>query len=172
MLPAVSVLLIRRLESRDPFRNPNCIQRLAWPLVASLVIALLAAWADYQCANSARLAASHIKQKLGADSSTIWFEGHWGFQYYMEKLGGKAIDRTDLRFAQNDAIVVPLNNSYLFPLPAEYVEFKFQYESEASKRLTTMNGFSGAGYYSDGWGPLPFVFCRVPADEYIVFRVK
>ena len=175
MLPAVSVLLIRRLESRDSFCHPNGIRHPAWPLGASLVIALLAATADYQYANSARLAASHVKQELedlGANSTNIWFEGHWGFQYYMEQLGGTAIDRFGSRFAHNDVIVVPLDNTHLIALPAQHVEPKFQYESEAPKWLTTMNSASGAGYYSDSWGPLPYVFCRVPASEYIVLRVK
>jgi hypothetical protein len=35
-----------------------------------------------------------------------------------------------------------------------------------------MNGSAGAGYYSDGWGPLPFVFGPAPAEDYLVFRAK
>jgi len=174
MLPAVSVLMLRQLEARDSLHNRNYLPRLTWSLGISLVIALFVVWADYRSADAARLAASQIKQELDAVSTKTWFEGHWGFQYYMEKLGGKALAFKDpnQHLVPNEAIVVPLNNSYTFNLSPEHTEFKFKYETEGSKWLTTMNAFSGAGYYSDGWGPLPFAFYRVPADQYIVYRIK
>jgi 4-amino-4-deoxy-L-arabinose transferase-like glycosyltransferase len=172
MLPAVSLLLIRRLEARMLLRGPDVIRRLWAPLGASLVTALLVTQADCRLAGSARAAASTLKQELGKTSTTIWFEGHWGFQYYMEEFGGKALDKSNLRLSRGDAIVIPLNNSYLFPLPAERAEPWFTCKLEASKWLTIMSGSCGAGFYSDGWGPLPFVFCPAPPEEYLVFRVQ
>jgi hypothetical protein len=88
----------------------------------------------------------------------------------MEKLGAKALDRDDLHLSPNEVIVVPVENSCLFPLPGDQVAPWSEHEFTASKWLTTMG--AGAGYYSDGWGPLPFVFCSVPAEKYLVFRVK
>jgi 4-amino-4-deoxy-L-arabinose transferase-like glycosyltransferase len=172
MLPAASLLLIRRLETRKSIRGQDSIRRLYGPLAASLAVALLVAVADYRLANSARIAASVIKRDLSATSSAIRFEGHWGFQYYMEKLGAKALDTMDLHLSSNEVIVVPLGNSYLFPLPEDRVAFWFERRFQTLKWLTTMSLPSGAGYYSDGWGPIPFVFGRVPAEEYLVFRVR
>ena len=170
MIPAVSLLLIRRLEARDFFREWRSTRLLLGPLGVSLLIALLVARADYRLADSARTAASFMTQKLGVAPGAIWFEGHWGFQYYMEKLGAKALDRHDLHLSSNDLIVVPTHNSYLFPLPEDQVEPWSEHEFTASKWLSTMS--AGAGYYSDGWGPLPYVFCPAPAEQYVVFRVK
>jgi hypothetical protein len=133
---------------------------------------LLATAADCSVANSARVVAADLKRDLGATSRVIWFEGHWGFQYYMEELGARALDKNDQRFSPDDAIVVPLGNSYLFPLPEDRVAFWFKRQFQTSKWLATMSGSAGAGYYSDGWGPLPFVFGPVPAEDYLVFRVK
>ena len=172
MLPAVALLVIRRLETRPSLRGSDIIQRVWWPLGASLAIALLATAADCSLANSARVAAADLKRDLGATSRVIWFEGHWGFQYYMEELGVKALDKNDPRFSPDDVIVVPLGNSYLFPLPEDRVAFYFKRQFQTSKWLATMSGSAGAGYYSDGWGPLPFVFGPVPAEDYLVFRVK
>jgi len=170
MLPAVSLLLIRRLEARDFFREWRSTRLLLGPLGVSLLIALLVARADYKLADSARTAASFMTRKLGVPPNAIWFEGHWGFQYYMEKLGAKALDRHDLHLSPNEVIVVPTRNSYLFPLPEDQVEPRSEHEFTASKWLAIMS--AGAGYYSDGWGPLPFVFCPAPAEQYVVFRVK
>jgi hypothetical protein len=170
MLPAVSLLLIRRLEARDFFREWRSTRLLLGPLGVSLLIALLVAWADYRLADSARTAATFMTQKLGVTPNTIWFEGHWGFQYYMEKFGAKALDRHDLHLSPNEVIVVPTRNSYLFPLPGDQVAPWSEHEFTASKWLATMS--AGAGYYSDGWGPLPFIFCSAPAEQYLVFRVK
>jgi 4-amino-4-deoxy-L-arabinose transferase-like glycosyltransferase len=170
MLPAVSLLLIRRLEARDFFREWRSTRLLLGPLGVSLLITLLVARADYRWADSARTAASFMTRKLGVTPNAIWFEGHWGFQYYMEKLGAKALDRHDLHLSPNEVMVVPMNNSYLFPLPEDQVEPWSEHEFPASKWLATMS--AGAGYYSDAWGPLPFVFCSAPAEQYLVFRVK
>jgi hypothetical protein len=170
MVPAVCLLLIRRLEARELSGGWSSPRLLLGPLGVSLLIALLVARADYRLADSARTVASFMTQKLGVTPSAIWFEGHWGFQYYMEKLGAKALDRDDLHLSPNEVIVVPVENSCLFPLPGDQVAPWSEHEFTASKWLTTMG--AGAGYYSDGWGPLPFVFCSVPAEKYLVFRVK
>jgi hypothetical protein len=172
MLPAVSLLLIRQLEARMLLHGPDVIRRLWAPLGASLVIALLVTQADCRLAGSARAAASTLKQELGKTSTTIWFEGHWGFQYYMQELGAKALDKSNLRLSPGEAIVIPMNNSYLFPLPAERAAPWFTCKLEASKWLAIMNVHCGAGFYSNEWGPLPFVFGQAPPEEYLVFRVQ
>jgi hypothetical protein len=174
MLPAVALALVRRLETIESLGETGGVrpQRLLAPLGGSLAIALVVAQADYKWADSARNMASILKQELGAVSSGIRFEGHWGFQYYMERLGAKALDRLDLRLVPDQVIVVPRDNSYLFSLPQDCVVPWRVYETQASTWLSTMNGRTGAGYYSDAWGRLPFVFGPVPAEEYLVFRVK
>ena len=117
MVPAVCLLLMRRLETRELLRGWSSTLLLLGPLGVSLLIALLVARADYRLADSARTAASFMTRKLGVTPNAIWFEGHWGFQYYMEKLGAKALDRDDLHLSPNEVIVVPVRGSYLFPLP-------------------------------------------------------
>ena len=90
----------------------------------------------------------------------------------MEKNGGKAVNQEDLRLGSNDVVVVPLGNSYLFPLPEGRVSASSAFECPTPKWVATMNGEVGAGYYSDGWGPLPFVFGPVPNAKYVVYRTR
>lgn len=172
MLPAVSLLVARQLEQRGWLADPHRRKYLLLPLGCSLVVALLVAEADYQQANSARAAARFLAQESPAKSSDLWFEGHWGFQYYLEPLGGRPLDRTRLDFKAGEAVVIPAANSYLFPLPQERVGRWFTYEARSCRWLTTMNSRLGAGYYSDGWGPAPFLFAPVPAETYLVFRAN
>ncbi len=172
MLPAVSILLVRRLELRQVLHERNRLGPLLGPLAVSLAVALMVAWADFEQAGSARAAASHLQQQVRGVSSTIWFEGHWGFQYYMEQLDARPINGKDIHFSPNDAIIVPKGNTYLVGLPRTGLAPWFEYDAVASTWLTTMNGASGAGFYSDAWGPLPFVFCKVPAEHYVVLRAE
>jgi len=37
--------------------------------------------------------------------------------------------------------------------------------------LTTMNPKLGAGFYSDVFGPLPFVIGSVPTEKFMVFEI-
>jgi 4-amino-4-deoxy-L-arabinose transferase-like glycosyltransferase len=172
MAPAAAVLVIRRLEMKQPAGGPDNMRYLWCPLGVSLAVGMLAAWGDYCLAGSARTAAEAMRQALGSRASVIGFEGHWGFQYYMEQFGAKPLDRDDLRLVSNEMIVVPLANSFLFPLPQDRVEPVSEYRAQAAKWVAIMSVPAGAGYYSDGWGPAPFIFGSAPPDQYFVFRVK
>jgi len=141
-------------------------------IAAVLVVALLAAWADFKLANSARTAAARIQREIGAASHAVWFEGHWGFQYYIQMRGAKPVDFLHMDFSPGDAIILPEENSRVFNLSQTNVESWYEHDFSSSKWLTTMNGSSGAGFYSDIWGPLPFVFCQVPVDHYLILRAK
>jgi hypothetical protein len=171
MLPAAALLLIRGVEARASGGGGGKLPRLWMPLAFSLGLALLVGWADCRLANSERAAVSVFQAKAGAEAATACFEGHWGFQYYMEQMGATALDQMHFSLKPNQVIVIPLNNSYLFRPPGDLALW-FQYEGESPHWLTTMNQHVGAGYYSDGWGPLPFVFGRVPMAQFLVCRVR
>ena len=48
--------------------------------------------------------------QLGAENK-LWFHGHWGFQFYLERAGGRAVDwKTDV-IGVGDLLVVPANNA-------------------------------------------------------------
>jgi len=138
----------------------------------SLALALLVASADYRLADSCRAAAQTLHRTLGPQANGLRFQGHWGFQYYMERLGAKALDRTKLDLRPGEAVIIPLENSFLFLMPADLTEPWCRYQVPISRGLAVMSGEQGAGYYSDAWGPLPFVFCPGTTATYLVQRVK
>jgi hypothetical protein len=172
LVPAVSFLLIRRLESQAPAERLEEIGLLWGPLGLSLAVGLAVAWGDWKLADSARTAAFALQQQSGPRSGRMRFEGHWGFQYYMQLLGARAVSVTHPDLVSNELIVVPLNNTHLFRLPGDRVETVFQYHGAAAGWVTLMSAAAGAGYYSDAWGPAPFIFGPAPTEDYVLFHVK
>jgi hypothetical protein len=168
MLPAVCILLVRRLENRKALSG-----RVWAPVGLSLGIALLVAWADYRQAAVARATAETIVAKVETNPANIWFDGHWGFQYYMQEQGARPLNRDHLRLFAHDIVVVPEEKTtYTISLSPQHVVPWFKYIGDNLPWLTTMSLASGAGYYSDGWGPMPFVFCHTPPEAYLVNRIQ
>jgi hypothetical protein len=169
MVPAVAILLLRRIEF---VRKPAKL-RLNWFFGAAALLSLLVSLADYRLANSARAAAAELQSKFGQSSSaTVWFQGHWGFQYYAQAHGLRAFDLMHPQTRHGDLMVLPFNNTNLKPIPENTVERVATIELPVSPWIATMSRFVGAGFYLDVLGPLPFSFGAVPAEKYYVVRFK
>ncbi len=173
MAPAFGILMMRRAERRmSPV--PASAGRLhrTWPLAPALVLAFVVTFADFRLANTARDAASDIMDREKNAGGSVWFEGHWGFQYYMERLGGKPLDVNTTSLAAGDIVVIPFNNTSLYQLPDRSVPLSRTIEFSPFPFLTTMNYLAGAGFYADVWGPLPFVIGKAPPERYLIYTVR
>jgi 4-amino-4-deoxy-L-arabinose transferase-like glycosyltransferase len=167
MAPAVAILLLRRIET------VAASTKLNWFFATAALLSLLVSLADYQLANSARAAATTIKEKFGNSSAaTVWFQGHWGFQYYAQANGLRAFDSTHSQVRPGDLMVLPFNNTNLIPIPKDKAERLTIIELPAFPWITTMSKTVGAGFYMDILGPLPFAFGAVPAEKYYILRFK
>jgi 4-amino-4-deoxy-L-arabinose transferase-like glycosyltransferase len=157
MAPVAGILVMRHLERMrgENWRPP--LASLLLPLTCAWLVSMAVAWADFRLAATAREAATAVARNFGGVNRPVWFQGHWGFQYYMEKNGGVAYDRKVSAIQPGDVMVVPENNTNAFPeimekgTPTQILRFT------PASFLTTMNFNAGAGYYSSGFGPLPFL---------------
>lgn len=174
--PAVAMLIVRRLDERGtpagkaglPVAN---LRAAALPLIAAAALSLAVAAADDELAGTARRAAQEICRGHAKPSRTIWFEGHWGFQYYMQDLGAKALVMNSTSLGPQDLLVIPrANTNVVWPPPtwARRVEGR---DYPVNHWLATMSQPLGAGFYSDFAGPLPFVFGAAPPQPYEVYAV-
>jgi 4-amino-4-deoxy-L-arabinose transferase-like glycosyltransferase len=169
MIPAVAILLLRRVEF---VRRANPL-RLHWFFGIAALFSLAASFADYRLADSARAAVAEIQSRFGDSSSaTVWFQGHWGFQYYAQANGLRAFDLMHPRTRPGDLMVLPFNNTNLKPIPENTFERVALIEMPVSPWMTTMGRSVGAGFYMDTLGPLPFSFGAVPAEKYYILRLK
>jgi 4-amino-4-deoxy-L-arabinose transferase-like glycosyltransferase len=168
MVPPVAILLLRQIESvpKATKLQLNCC--LGAAAVCSLVVTL----ADYRLANSARAAAAEVRSKFGNSSVPIWFQGHWGFQYYAQANGLLPWNTTNPQFRAGDLLVVPVSNTNLKPIYLNLVERIATIEMPVLPGVATMSHEVGAGFYTDIVGPLPFSFGPVQREKYIVFRLK
>ncbi|MBI2200004.1 MAG: glycosyltransferase family 39 protein [Candidatus Rokubacteria bacterium] len=171
MAPAAAILLARRLEQRGALAHGRLRWPLLLPLAAGAALALWVAGSDYSLANSARQAAAVVHRLYGRGPGPLWFEGHWGFQYYMEAAGGRSVDWNGARPSPGEWLVVPANNTNTFLMPRGAVSLHRVVEVPSPGVMATMNRSVGAGFYSDVWGPLPFAVGRVPPERYYVFVV-
>jgi 4-amino-4-deoxy-L-arabinose transferase-like glycosyltransferase len=168
MAPAVGILVMRSLEETAGESHPFRLGRTLAPLVAASLVALTVAWADFRLAETARAAAAEISRVHGRTTASLWFQGHWGFQYYMEKHGGKAFDVNRSSIRPGDLMVIPGNNANIYPrflktgTPVQVLKFT------PARFLSTISSEAGAGFYSQIWGPLPFAAGRIADETYHV----
>ena len=181
MVPA-GILLARRLESgvpRPTLKKPATLIHL----VAAGALSVAVAWADTTLAGVSRNAASQIGRNYSG-TRRIWFQGHWGFQYYLEQFGAKAMDvtrrsltpvesATPWSLVPGDIFVIPrANNTNLYPVPQEWISLREVIELPSTGWIATVNNRIGAGFYSDVSGPLPFAFGLVKPEQFVVFDVR
>jgi hypothetical protein len=185
MAPAVVILLIRRLHApaivaaggTGGRHSPTLPGRTGaatrwWPILPAALVSLFVTVGDYGLANTARHAASDFQERYENKSGNVWFEGHWGFQYYMQDWKAKPLDAKQGSLVSGDVLIVAINNTNVqrrVPLPAvgrrEHMNFP-QFPA------TTMNSAIRAGFYSSIWGELPWVAAPVPPEPYLVLHIK
>ena len=168
LVPAVALLLARRADA-----GPQPPRRLAIAvaLVGSAVVALIVTAGDVAVANAQRIAVERIERERVGEEETVWFQGHWGFQYYMEERGARAVDVRTARPRDGDLMVLPQNNTRVVGVLPEAIASREWVEVDVPAVASTMHKKRGAGFYSSGYGPLPFTFGRAPQERYEVCRL-
>ncbi len=173
--PAVAILIWRRISLRFGAESSALTARRSIaPITASLAVAAAVAWGDWQLADNARVAASRLVAKYGSESGKLWFQGAWGFQYYMEANGGRRIYTGKTILDPNDILISPKNNTNVYTIPDAWglsttIE---TFSLPVRSWVSTMSPQTGAGLYTSLWGPLPYVFGPTPPEAYRVQRME
>jgi hypothetical protein len=170
LVPAVGILAARRLDRRvEAGTSPGS----AWvagglAIAAALSLAILSA--DASLATASRTAAVDLVKEFGARGAPVWFQGHWGFQYYAEPLGARPLDRRGSRVGAGEWIVMPAINSYLFALPRAFLASPVRREIPVASWVSTMDPRASSGFYAATFGWLPFAIGRAHPDLYLVYQ--
>jgi 4-amino-4-deoxy-L-arabinose transferase-like glycosyltransferase len=173
MAPAVGILLGRTIDRQGGTARRMAGWRVSWPLILTAIVALSVCWADYTLADTARQAAKKIHETYkNRQPVVVWFQGHWGFQYYMEGYNGRAVDFNCSMPHRGDIIALPMNSTHLRPLLEDRTFRVWVFNFIPCRWLSTMELSVGAGFYSSVRRPLPFAFGRVPTEEYYIYVVK
>lgn len=188
MVPAIGIIIARQADRHRG--QPNGAPGdwlLMVPLIPVAVLGLMVTWADYALADSGRSAAREISGELADRSGKLWYEGHWGFQYYMRQAGAEAvdlkykmmeagghtIDLDESGISPGDWLAVPSNNTYITRLQGSRTELVRSFGKVSCSWLTTMMPYLRAGFYAHTYGDahLPYSFGWVPPEVYTVYHV-
>jgi hypothetical protein len=170
MAPAICILAVRALD-----RAAEKSIHFGWltiPVAASAGVSLLLATADQQVADAARQAAKTIHDRAANFHGTIWFNGHWGFQWYMQNFGAQAMDYDSSVLAPGDLLVQPPNNTNVHPLPPAAQDLIGKVHVPVTNFVGVVDPDDGAEFYSSIWGPLPYVFAAQPTEDFRVYRIR
>lgn len=172
MIPAAGILMTRQVKTLPTHVSSTKRLKMLAPVLVTLAITLSVASADYRLADSQRQAAIYFEKAYKFYPKSIYFLGHWGFQYYMEQFGAKALDFNNYRFYEGDIIIIPSNNSNTKWFRRDIMHPVMKKKFHLGGIVSTLSGTLGAGFYSDRIGSLPFVFGVSPDEEYYIFRIK
>ena len=169
LVPAVGILIVRRLEDNFPMEHGVWSRGVIICLAASAALSLLVMRADFLFARAARDSAREACSKLMVRGRTLWFQGNWGFQFYMETGGARAIDLAHPVLKPGDTFVVPANNTNLRSPRLDLTHPREIIFVPKSRFLATMEKSTGAGFYASIESPLPFAFGEVRPERTVVF---
>ena len=162
MTPALAILIVQWLE-KEKGAATNGV-RISF--VLSALFALVAVCADFSGAVAVRESVDEVLEKYARAPGTLWFQGHWGFQFYMSEAGALAMDFRHPGVKTGDIVAQPVNNTNVLPLNPQYTELVDGFSVPVPGWLTIWNSAQGAGFYASARGPLPFAFGR-PAPEIV-----
>jgi hypothetical protein len=186
MAPAVGILVARQLDRRAKISaartqstpalvSPISALRGRFLEIAPLLFgAALSLWLmrmDSDFASAARLAARDLCATYLNAGRQLWFQGHWGFQYYMEQGGARALESDFIEPRRGDIVVVPSEGVNQFDLGTNLVRLVATKEYGGTPCWSVMNSEVGAGFYAATAGPFPFALGRTHPNRFYVFEV-
>ncbi len=107
LLPAIlpaTLLLVRVIEESSS--GERALKALCWAGVLTLGLSVGLSVGDMKAADVGRQFGRALAASTDLPSGTRWFVGHWGFQYYMERGGARALGTWDTSPHAGDLLVV------------------------------------------------------------------
>lgn len=171
VLPPIVILTVNGV-SRWREANKRWMSRVwSMTILLTLAVSSVVAIADYRLASVYREFGRYVGSMYMARGARVWVDGFWGFRYYLEAKGARPLRSREV--APGD-IVVTSSMATLFPLPPEIDRKKSVVEEVPYGdrfRVRSFNGEAHAGFYSDGWGLLPYSYSGSELDRLLIYRV-
>jgi hypothetical protein len=182
ILPLVPPLLIcffRQLEvaeateyrkSSIPLFNSSILA--SGSLVISLAWGMALSQADQEFARIYPRIANEFTRITGGRKS--FYGGEWGFRYYMSQAGAQQLPIDESRVSGGSYIVLP-RLALPYPVPASLKSMTLPIQTltyNVNTPLRILDRQTHAGFYSTGWGMIPFSFSRQPVEDLEIRQVN
>lgn len=176
LLPPTIILLFRKSDKKL-IQGKNIGVLLC---IVTLTFSLLIAAADYGYSKTYKKAAEDIERFYNVNlrnERQLWFAGHWGFQYYMEKKGFLPFNYFGLNqeVKAGDYVALPLNNTnvHIKPIFTDIYRNRklteFVYPNYL--HIHSMSQPRKAGFYGNFFGILPFNIGSAPYENIILIEL-
>jgi 4-amino-4-deoxy-L-arabinose transferase-like glycosyltransferase len=172
LAPVAGILLTRALDSRLLPKSGMAAVILPATLAAAGAFAVTINAADFSLAAASRRAAEDVAGLAQAEGRRLWFQGHWGFQHYCQENGGLPFLHGASRTRPGDILVTPLYGSNVRLLGEPWVSTLAVTNEPLMGGLSVMHPLTGAAFYTDVRGPLPFVIGPVPDERFLIQEVE
>jgi len=172
--PAVAILVVHLLKAEfDAGRRRWAATIVGAAVGLGLTLGILIIHADATMANFDREAVDRLVRPNVERGRRVWFAGHWGFQWYAERAGAQCVTTTPPHPSPRDLIVVsaaavPPWNA-LPPRPRLRMLEKMEQPSSAGQIMSAENQ---AGFFSNGWGDLPWTWHNGIIDRVELYEVN
>ncbi|MGI8890496.1 MAG: ArnT family glycosyltransferase [Chthoniobacterales bacterium] len=168
MAPAVALLLVRSWEQRP--KSPPTFPAKMIGITAALLVSLMTTTADYYEADASRAGARALEKRFRHYDKTIWFQSHWGFQFYMEQWNAKPLTR-GAPTRSGDLLMIPSNNADRLP-PGRPTNPRREITRSVLPWVAAFAPGTGTGFYSSVRGPLPWAFVKTAPYRFEVFQYR
>ncbi len=170
MLPTLFPMILILIA--DPERDLNIGRKLISTIVViTFVFGLILSWTDFELALTYKVFPQSIRQNYPKEK--IWFIGEWGFRFYMKEQGGIYLLSDDTAPSSGGVVVKPqmaglhqmadsVSNQCLVTEP--FVVF-------SPNPLRILNLAAKAGFYSSGFGLLPYSISKAPIESFDICRI-
>jgi len=174
--PAILLILIK--SSRTPGK-----WILGSSLAASFLLVISMSLGDRQIANIYRdIVSQKIAPLWQRNKGRFYFSGHWGFQYYAEKIGGEAINKCDPPTFQSKDLLVIASSAWpdiLRPRLQKGLNSQTEIEIASPAWVVRTIGCNvGANFYANRISGcshptlLPFTFTRDPSETFLFHVIR
>lgn len=175
-LPALIILFVVMAGN---FLGRKAKFYISLAFIMTALSGLFISYADFKYADVYRDFAVKSAKKYKTSQNSVWFAGHWGFQYYMEKNGFKTLSYPGNFLLKGDVLIVPeltmehemfpqtLQNRLLLSGSCEYNSFL---------PVRVVNKRLNINFYSNkmlGCNPgfLPYCFSCDRLERFMVYEV-
>lgn len=176
LFPPVILLFVQRAESVLQGKTNRLIVVSLLTVLLGMTLSVPAAIADYILAGSYRTAAEEFSDEYGDIADNVYFQGEFGFRYYMEKNGftmlgpSQTVTEGDIIIRSESSSIVGAGDHDLFPEPtAEYVKLLSEEQVDNSFPVLIRTPWTDTGFYSHRMGLLPITVSSSHIDIYSVY---
>ena len=142
-------------------------------ILGAFLPSLLLSWVDMEVARGYRNIAQDLCRRKTESANKLYFSGEWGWRQALDQ-GGAAYWKIGAKdFHAGDLLAIPQEACpSLTTPPSKDWRLVQKMDLRISIPFHLMNYQSHAGFYSHGWGFLPYAYGKLPSDTIALYRYE